>query len=286
MRRAGSRSCRRSTRPRCRRKRWSSSSSFPGVAHARRARPGRGAAAHRRPRRADHRAADAAVHAELPEEHEHRVAAVALGVRSREGVHRRLPDRAEGRLPARGQQALARDPAVGDRAPRALPRPRRQVPAVPLQPLDPRAVARVPRALRVRADARLAARAARVRRRRVREARRVVRAGIPEDAAADAARLRQLHAGPGRVGGEAARGLDADARADAAAVGRRAVLRRPHRHRRPAPPRSGAGRRPRDVPRRRRRSMRASSSACAGCPSRTPKCRSPASCRCASSGCC
>ena len=93
-----------------------------------------------------------------------------------------LPDRAQGRLSACRPQALARDPAVGDRAPRALPRARRQVPSLPLQPLDSRAVARIPRAVRIRADARLAARAARLRRRRVCQARRVVRAGIPEDA--------------------------------------------------------------------------------------------------------
>ena len=49
------------------------------------------------------------------------------------------------------------------------------------------------------------------------QAGRVVRAGVPEDAAADASRLRQLHAGPGRVGRAAARGLGAVAVADAAA---------------------------------------------------------------------
>ena len=41
---------------------------------------------------------------------------------------------------------------------------------------------------------------------------RVVRAGIFEDIAADAPRLRQLHAGSGRVGRPATRRLDADAR--------------------------------------------------------------------------
>ena len=39
-------------------------------------------------------AADAAIHGELPEEHQRRVAALARGVRPREGVHRRLPARA------------------------------------------------------------------------------------------------------------------------------------------------------------------------------------------------
>ena len=141
-------------------------STFPGVAPRRRARAGRGAPSHRRPRRADHRAADAAVHAELPEEHEHRVAAVALAcsISSRRSSPRTAMALKAG-YPRARQQALARDPAVGHRSPRALPRARRQVPAVPLQPLDSRAVARVPRALRVRAHARLAARAARVRRR-------------------------------------------------------------------------------------------------------------------------
>ena len=68
--------------------------------------------------------------------------------------------------PRAEQQALARGPALGAGAPRALQGPRRQVPAVPLQPLDSGAMARIPRALRVRAHARLAARAARARRRR------------------------------------------------------------------------------------------------------------------------
>ena len=170
-RRAGSASCRPTRRRTCRRRRWNS-------CPASRARA-------RRPVRARSRRCCGSTRGVepiiaqltqqytqlLPEEHERRVAAVALGVRPREGVHGGVPDRAEGGLSARGQQALARDPAVGDRAARALPRPRRQVPALPLQPLDPGAVARVPRALRVRAHARLAARAARLRRRRVRASR-------------------------------------------------------------------------------------------------------------------
>src|SRR5881394_362615 len=52
---------------------------------------------------------------------------------------------------------------------------------------------------------------------RVREAGRFAGAGVSEFAAADAARLRQLHARPGRVGGTPARGLDAVADVDAAA---------------------------------------------------------------------
>ena len=107
------------------------------------------------------------------------------------------------------------------------------------------------------------------RRRRILQAGRLVRAGIPEDAAADAPRLRQFHAGPGRVGVAAARGLDAHAGADAAAVGGRAVLRRPGRQRGLAPPRPAA--QPADgcCSSTRAPSMRASSSGCAGCPSTT-----------------
>ena len=227
-----------------------------------------------------------AVHDELPEEHGGRVAAVARGVRPRQGVHRGLPARAEGGLSARRQQALARDAAVGAGAARALQGPRRQVPAVPLQPLDSRAVARVPRALRVRADARLAARAARVRRRRVRAAGRLRRAGVPEDAAADAPRLGQLHARPGRVGGAAARGLGADADAGAAAGQRRRFLRRPDRpqglRRRDKPSAGG-----RDAVPRRRPGLRAHRRAHA-LAARAGRRRgaSPASCRRASSGCC
>ena len=92
---------------------------FPGLAPRRRPRAGRGAAAHRQPARAGAHADHAPVHGELPEELERRVAPVARRVRPREGVHRRLPARAQGRLPARRQPPLARDPAVGAGAPRA-----------------------------------------------------------------------------------------------------------------------------------------------------------------------
>ena len=93
-RRGGSPRCRRPTRWRSRRRRSSSSPSFPGARRDVGPGPGRGAAAHRRAARAGPRAADAAVHDELPEEHRRRVAAVARGVRSRQGVHRGLPGRA------------------------------------------------------------------------------------------------------------------------------------------------------------------------------------------------
>ena len=161
--------------------------------------PGRGAAAHRCPSRIGARGADGRLHGELPDQHRRRGAAVAPGHRPRQGVHRGVPGGAAGRLPARRRQALARRPALGAGPARLLQGARRQVPAVPLQPLDPGAMARIPRALRVRADARLAARAAGVRGGQVLAAGRVPRAGVPEDAAADAARLGQLHRRPGRV---------------------------------------------------------------------------------------
>ena len=157
------------------------------------------------------------------------------------------------RVSERRQQALARGAAVDPGAARVLQEPRRQVPAVPLRPLDPGAVARAARALRIRADAGMAARAAGLRRGHVRAARGLRRARIPEDAAADAARFRQLHAGPGRVGGAPARGLVAVADAGAAAGRAGGVLRRSHRHPGPAAPGPRVRRRPRAVPRRRPR---------------------------------
>ena len=96
------------------------------------------------------------------------------------------------------------------------------------------------------------------------------RAGVPEDAAAHAPRLGQLHAGSGRMGGPAAGRLDAVADAGAAA-GRGAPffvdLTGPQGLRRrdgciPA----GASCFLTPVP-----STRASSSGCAGCPSRTTR---------------
>ncbi len=87
--------------------------------------------------------------------------------------------------------------------------------------------------------------------------------------AADASRLRQFHARPGRVGRAPARGLVADADAHAAAVGRRAVRGGPRRVRPDcavaiARIRAAACCFSMPLP-----STRASSSACAGCPSRT-----------------
>ncbi len=202
----------------------------PRRAQRRRPRPGRGAAQDRCAARADRRAAHAAIHGQLPEEHRGRVAPVALGVRPGQGVHGRLQRGAEGGLPPRRQQALARRVAVGTGAARVLQGHRRQVPALPLRALDSCAMAGIPRALRVRADARLAARAAGAGRGRVLPPRRVRRAGILEDAPADASRLRKLHAGSGRMGGEATRRLVALPVAYAAARQRRGLLRRSHRH--------------------------------------------------------
>ena len=193
---------------------------------------------------------------------------------------------AQGRVPQRREQALARGAAVGPGAACALQGPRREVPAVPLRALDTGAVARVPRALRVRADARLAARAAGVRGRRVLPSRRLRRARLPADTAADAPRFRQLHARPGRVGRAPARGLVAFADAGAAAGHRRQFLRRPHRQSRACAARTSLRRAGGSCSSTPARSTAASSSGCAGCPSRTTARCGPASCRCASSACC
>ena len=118
-------------------------------------------------------------------------------------------------------------------------------------------------------------------------ARRLRRARLPADAAADAPRLRQLHARPGRVGRAPARGLVAVADAGAAAG-------RPARNfyvdltgnRGPAPPGQAVGGRADPVPRRRPDLQpRRRADALAARAGRR-RGASPASCRCASSACC
>ena len=208
-----------------RRRRSSSSPSFPASRKEAGPGAGRGAAAHRRAPRAGHRAAHAAVHDELPEEHRGRVAAVARGVRSREGVHRGLPDRAA--RPAIRAPSSKRWRAIlpwvlvrlahykGLDGKFRLFRYSHWIPAQWREFHELYEFARMRGWQREQLVFGVGG---------IRQARRVVRAGIPEDAAADAPRLRQLHARPGRVGGAAARGLDAVADADAAAGRRRAVL--------------------------------------------------------------
>ena len=90
-RRAGSRSCRPATRSRSRSEALELVATFPGARREVGAGAGRGAAASIDARLEPIIAQlDAAIHDELPEEHGRRVAAVARGVRPREGLHRRL----------------------------------------------------------------------------------------------------------------------------------------------------------------------------------------------------
>ena len=126
-RRAGSRRCRTVDALAIQKEALELVAGFPGARKRRRARAGRGAAAHRR--------ALEPVLAQLTQQYTQNYQkstdvesrlwhSVFDLVKAFIAAYQRV---AQGRLPARRQQALARDPAVGPRAPRALPRARRQV---------------------------------------------------------------------------------------------------------------------------------------------------------------
>ena len=179
---------------------------------------GRGAAAHRRAARAGHRAAHAAVHDQLPEEHRRRVAPVALGVRPREGVRRgysaalqaratRAPTTSAGARCCRGCWCASRTTRASTASSgcSATATGFRRNGANSTSSTNSRGCA-AGSASSSCCGAGAFSHAGVSR-----------RAGIPEDAAADAARLRQLHARPGRMGRAAARGLGAVADARAAA---------------------------------------------------------------------
>ena len=161
---------------------------------------------------------------ELPEEHERRVAAVARGVRSGQGVHRGVSARRSRRAiraPTTSAGAavlpwvlvrLAHYKGIDGKF--RLFRYGHWIPAQWREFHELYEFARMRGWQREQLG---------LRRRHVFAAGRLRRAGVPEDAAADAARFRQLHARPGRMGREAARGLGAVADAGAAAGRRRDV---------------------------------------------------------------
>ncbi len=112
------------------------------------------------------------------------------------------------RLRRRRGQAVESGAAGRAGSARPLQGARRQVPAVSLRALDTRAMARIPRALRIRAAcAAGSASSVGCGAGAFRAPGHDAGAGIRRDAAADAARQRQLHARPGRVGRARARRL-------------------------------------------------------------------------------
>ena len=194
---------------------------------------------------------------------------------------RRTTRRAEGGIPARRQQALARDPAVGAGAPRALPRASTASSGCSATATGfPRSGASSTSSTSSRACAAGSASSwcsASARSRKP---------GVSfEQEYLKTLLLMRLDSGnftPDQVEwvAQPARGLDADADAHRRRRAKaRGVLRRPDRRAGAAPARQAAQSGGRMLlSRRRARCTRASSSGCAGCRSRTTTCRSRATC--------
>ena len=186
-------------------------------------------------------AAHAAIHGELPELERRRDAAVARRVRSGQGVHRRLPGGAARRATPRGEQKRWKSgPAAGAGAARALQGHSTASSGCSATATGfPRSGANSTSSTNSRGCAAGSASSS------CYGAGSFAQPGVSleqeyiRDAAADAPRQRQLHAGPGRMGGALARGLDAVADARRRRRGRARISTSTSRARRACGGRTG-----------------------------------------------